>query len=70
MQQKNQEASTNQEETPSNKNTDTDNNLVNKTSTGNENESSIPFSNKRQHPLFERKVKVAGNDSFLKQIFS
>lgn len=27
------------------------------------------FSNKK-HPLFERKVKVTGNDDFLKQIFS
>ncbi len=25
---------------------------------------------KRRHPVFERKVKVSGNDAFLKQIFS
>lgn len=27
-------------------------------------------SNQRQHPVFERKIKVSGNDDFLKQIFS
>lgn len=26
--------------------------------------------NNHQHPVFERKTKVAGNDDFLKQIFS
>lgn len=25
---------------------------------------------KNKHPVFERKVKVAGNETFLKQIFS
>jgi hypothetical protein len=25
---------------------------------------------KKRHPIFERKVKVSGNDDFLKQIFS
>ena len=28
------------------------------------------FVNKNKHPVFDRKTKVVGNDSFLKQIFS
>lgn len=40
---------------------------TNKLEAGN-NESQDKFVNK--HPIFERKTKVVGNDSFLKQIFS
>ena len=36
----------------------------------NQNEDDTAFPNKNKHPQFDRKIKVVGNDSFLKQIFS
>ncbi|RNA13666.1 activator of basal transcription 1-like [Brachionus plicatilis] len=35
-----------------------------------QNDDDEAFKPKNKHPVFERKVKVVGNDSFLKQIFS
>jgi hypothetical protein len=64
--QKNQENDKNSEEnTPNTTNSD-----KKKEVEQNKEEENDKYISKRQHPLFERKIKVSGNDSFLKQIFS
>ena len=64
--QKNQQENKNSEE-----NTANTNNFDKKQQVDNSNdENSDKYTSKKQPPLFERKIKVAGNDSFLKQIFS
>ena len=64
--QKNQQDNKNIEENTSTLKNSDNNNEVNNSNE----ENTDKFTSKRQHPLFDRKIKIAGNDSFLKQIFS